>query len=218
MKKLLFLFLVIFIFFESQAQVYRNVVMGGDRMTIRSKRSDSDLQGSPYLFGDWQKAIVQFAPGTEPASAEIKYDLLDDLLVLKGTDGGEYEFKDQPKEFLISGTKELYKNGFVPVDKFTDKTFYNVIYDGKAKFLKKVSKVILESKGYNTASVEKKVADETAYYLVKEDNKPVKVKNEKSIIAFLGKADQLLKYIKENRLDLKSNDGMIKLLTFYDTL
>lgn len=193
--------------------------MGGDRQTIRAKRTDADFEGSPYLFSDWQKAVVKFGPGIEPSSSEVKYDLLADLLVLKGKDGGEYEFKDQPKEFLLTSSKELYKNGFAPVDKFTEKTFYQIIYEGKVKFLKKTTKTIIESKGYNTATVTRKIADDTQYYIVKADNKPIKVKyNEKSIFSTLGKGEELAKYCKENKLNIKSSDGIIQLLIYYDTL
>ncbi|WP_231427023.1 hypothetical protein [Pedobacter sp. Leaf250] len=219
MKKLLFFFIATLTHLTADAQVYGNVNMGGDRQIIRAKRTDSDFEGSPYLFSDWQKAVVQFGTGIEPASNEVKYDLLADLLVLKGKDGEEYEFKDQPKEFLVTSTKELYKNGFSPIDKFTDKTFYQVIYDGKVKFLKKVTKTVIDSKGYNTATVTRKIADDTNYYLVKADNKIVKVKyNEKSIVSALGRNDELSKYIKENKIEVKSIDGIIKVLSYYDTL
>ena len=219
MKKIFFLLIGTIGFLTAEAQVYRSVNMGGDRQTIRAKRTDTDFEGSPYLFSDWQKAVVQFGSGIEPSSSEVKYDLLADLLVLKGKDGEEYEFKDQPKEFLLTSTKELYKNGFAPVDKFTDKTFYQVIYDGKVKFLKKTTKTVIESKGYNTATVTRKIADDTQYYIVKAENKPIKVKyNEKSIVSALGKSEELTKYVKENKLDVKSSDGIIKLLSYYDTL
>jgi hypothetical protein len=218
MKKIFFLLIGTIGFLTAEAQVYGNVNMGGDRQTIRAKRTDADFEGSPYLFSDWQKAVIQFGTGIEPSSSEVKYDLLADVLVLKGKDGEEYEFKDQPKEFLLTTTKELYKNGFAPVDKFTDKTFYQVIYDGKVKFLKKITKTVIESKGYNTATVTKKITDDTNYYIVK-DNKPTKVKyNEKSIIAALGKTEVLTKYTKENKLDIKSTDGIVKLLSYYETL
>ncbi|MFC1222709.1 hypothetical protein ACFE6N_02805 [Pedobacter sp. BG31] len=219
MKKIFFLLVATIGFLTAEAQVYRNVNMGGDYQTIRAKRTDADFEGSPYLFSDWQKAVVQFGAGIAPSSSEVKYDLLADLLVLKGKDGEEYEFKDQPKEFLLTSLKELYKNGFAPVDKFTDKTFYQVIYEGKIKFLKKTTKTIIESKGYNTATITRKIADDTQYYIVKADNKPIKVKyTEKSIFATLGKSEELARYCKENKLNIKSPDGIIKLLSYYDTL
>ncbi|GGH13239.1 hypothetical protein [Pedobacter zeae] len=219
MKKTFFLLIGTLGFLTSEAQINQNVAIGSDRNIIRSKRTDADFEGSPYLFSDWQKAVVQFGAGIEPSSSEVKYDLLADLLVLKGKDGEEYEFKDQPKEFLLTSSKELYKNGFAPVDQFTGKTFYQVLYDGKVKFLKKATKTVIESKGYNSATITRKIADDTQYYIVKADNKPIKVKyNEKSIIGVLGKNDELVKYIKENKLNVKSIDGLVKLLNYYDTL
>lgn len=186
---------------------------------ITVKESRGDLEGSPYLFPQWETATVKFSPGINPLTESIKYDLLEDILVTKGENDQEYSFKDMPTEFVLSNSKEVYRNGFEPVDGLTIKTFYNVIYDGKVKFLKKLSKTIIESKGYNSASVTKKVTEDTNYYLVKPGSKPVKVKiNEKAFVTVLGKSGELGKYIKENKIDLKSNDGVIKLLTYYDTL
>jgi len=186
---------------------------------ITVKESRGDLEGSPYLFPQWETAIIKFSPGINPLTESIKYDLLDDILVSKGENDQEYTFKDMPTEFILSNTKEVYRNGFMPVDGMTVKTFYNVIYDGKVKFLKKLSKTVIESKGYNTATVTKKVTEATNYYLVLSDNTPVKVKNsEKNFITVLGKGDELSKFIKDNKLDLKTNSGIVSLLTYYDTL
>ncbi|WP_443937139.1 hypothetical protein [Pedobacter sp. MW01-1-1] len=219
MRRILVLFVCLVGFFSADAQIYRNVDMGGDHLSIRAKKTDDSFEGSAYLFDDWRKAIVQFGAGTEPAAADIKYDLLEDVLVLKGKDEEEYQFSTPPTQFLITSTKELFKNGFAPIDKFTEKTFYKVIYDGKVKYLKKTSKQLIESKGYNSASVTKKVAEDTNYYLVTEDNKPKKVKNtEKALLAVLGKEDQLTKFIEANKLNVKSTDDLIKLFTYYDTL
>ncbi|TCD00032.1 hypothetical protein EZ449_21080 [Pedobacter frigidisoli] len=193
--------------------------VGSYKNLITVKESRADLQGSPYLLSDWTAATIKFSPGIEPKTENIKYDLLDDVLIIKGEGDTEYTFTDAPKEFKLSTNNEIYRNGFSPVDKMTEKTFYNVIYDGKVKYLKKLSKMVIESKGYNSATVEKKVADETNFYIAKAGEKPVKVKgNEKSIIAVLGKNEALSKYIKENKLDLKSTEGISKLLTYYDTL
>ncbi|KQR71810.1 hypothetical protein [Pedobacter sp. Leaf176] len=186
---------------------------------IATKESRGDLQGSPYLFPEWEAATVKFSMGINPLKENVKYDLLEDVLVTKGENDQEYTFKDMPTEFILSNTKEVYRNGFKPVDGMSIKTFYNVIYDGKVKYLKKLSKTIIESKGYNSATVTKKVTDMTNYYLVINDSAPVKVKNnEKSFITVLGKGDELTKFIKENKIDLKTNEGVIKFLSYYDTL
>jgi len=207
------------LFFFSIASYAQISTVSTYKNLITTKESRGDLEGSPYLFPQWEIATVKFSPGINSLTENIKYDLLEDILVAKGENDQEYSFKDMPAEFILSNTKEIYRNGFEPVDGMTVKTFYNVIYDGKVKFLKKVTKTVIESKGYNTATVTKKVAETTNYYLVLGNNTTVKVKNnEKGFISILGKGDELSKYIKENKIDLKTNEGAVKLLTYYDTL
>ncbi|GGI28942.1 hypothetical protein [Pedobacter mendelii] len=193
--------------------------VGTYKNLITVKESRSDLEGSPYLYPEWEEATVKFSAGINPLTENVKYDLLEDIVVAKGANDEEYSFNDMPTEFVLTNSKEIYRNGFPPMDSMTEKTFYQVIYDGKVKFLKKLSKTVIESKGYASASVTKKVSETINYYVLTKDKKFLKVKNnEKSIIAALGNGDALGKFINDNKIDLKSNDGIIKLLTFYDGL
>ena len=203
-----------------RAQVYSKVGTA-NRNILNAKESRAGLVGEPYLFRDFKKAAVKFAGGTSsPGFYEIKYDQLEELVVTKGKDAeDELTFSDPVAEFKFDDSGRLFRNGYNAVDKSTEKSFYEVIYDGKTQYLKRLTKVIIEAKEYNVATVTKKIENETALYIAKADKKPIAVKaNEKTVLKALGKEAEISKYIKDNKLNLKSDADMIKLLTYYDTL
>lgn len=204
----------------ASAQSGFNKVQTTNRNVLNAKESRDGIVGDPYLYKDFKKAFVKFNSGNStPGYYEIKYDQLDDVILVKGkgTDE-ELSFSDPVVEFQFDDGKKLFRNGFSPVDKANEKSYFEVIYDGKTKYLKRNTKVIIEAKEYNSATTIKKIEKDEAFYIAK-DNKLVTIKaNEKSLIKTLGKDIELSKYIKDNKLNLKEDADMGKLLAYYDTL
>lgn len=200
------------------AQVY-NTVNTANKSIINSKESRAGLVGDPYLFPTYQKAFVKFGnQNSKSAIYEIKYDQLEDVLAVKGTGTEEYSFNDPVTEFKFEESGRLFRSGFGALGKATEKSFYEVIYDGKTKLIRRNIKVILEGKEYNSATVTRKVEGDIANFVVREDQKLIPVKiNEKSIVAALAKPE-LSKYIKDNKLNLKEDADLVKLFTYYDSL
>jgi len=197
------------------AQVY-STVNSASRNAINSKESLSGLEGEAYLYKDYKKAFVRFA-NSKTSLYDIKYDQLGDEVVVKDEAGQELTFSETVLEFKFQDDKRVFRNGFAPIGKNTEKSFYEVLFDGKVKYLTKVGKMIMETKGYNTAAV-KKIVDDTQYFIVKQDGKPEVVKNnEKSILSALGKPE-LSAYVKTNKLNLKNNEDVAKLLVYNDSL
>ena len=202
----------------SYAQIYSKVSQGTN--IIRAKKSDPDVTGSPYLSDKWEKGKVVFDDGSMVSFESLKYDALEEVLVIKGSDEEDNTFTDPIRGFYLnlSGVNKYFKNGFSGNNGISKKTFFEVIWDGKTKVLKRNMKSVIESKGYNTATVTKKIETSSYYYLTKGDLIAIPIKNnEKSVLAALNRPE-LSKYIKENSLDLKKDEDLGKLLAYYDSL
>lgn len=196
------------------AQVY-NTVNSASKNAINSKESLADIEGDPYLSKDYQKAFVRFA-NSVTSLYEIKYDQMADEIVVKGENGQELAFSETVLEFKFQDSKRIFRNGFSPEGKSTERSFYEVLFDGKVKYLKKNHKSIIEAKGYNTMT--KKILEETKYYVVSPDGKLQVVRNnEKSILAAVGQP-KLADYAKENKLNFKNDADVAKLLAYNDSL
>jgi hypothetical protein len=185
------------------------------------EKTVENMVGDPYLFADWKPATVKFASGKVFKDMQVKYNLVDDKLRLKGETGEPMNFVDQVAEFRISSTNgELqYRNGFNPVGNYTAYTFYEIIFEGKIKLLKKVSKTIIETQDYNSPSMVKNIDEQTHYFLVKNDQltefKPVK----KAVVELLkDKQDLINSYISSSKVDFKSDDSLKALFYYYNSL
>ncbi len=198
------------------AQVY-NQVNSASRNTINSKESLAGLVGDAYLYNDFKKAFVRF-PNAVASPYEIKYDQLADEVVVKGEGTQEFAFSDPILEFRFQDTKRTFRSGFASTSpKTSEKSFYEIIFDGNVKYIKRAAKVVIEARVYNGLAV-KKIEEDNAYFIVKPGGNPEPVKNnEKSILAALGKPE-LSEYVKKNKLNLKNDEDVAKLLAYNDSL
>ncbi|MFD2513183.1 hypothetical protein ACFSRY_04850 [Pontibacter locisalis] len=192
---------------------------------VRTKEY-TDVKGSPYLYETWMKGAVTVAKGTRYEGVELMYDQVSDELVFKSEKGEAKIFVDPVKEFSFKIEKDgelvkeqVFRNGFAPIDGAKPYTFYEVLVDGQTKLLKRTSKSIFEEATYSSATKVKSFQSSNYYYLV-QDNKLVKVKSDKKSIlnALSDKGTELEAFIKSNRLDLKKDADLARLVAYYNSI
>jgi hypothetical protein len=91
--------------------------------------------------------------------------------------------------------------------------------DGKVQLLKRFTKLLFESQPIGSASKLQQFIDKTKYYLI-INGKALQVKNDKkALLAALGdKQAQLEDYIKSNKINLKNDAQLGKLIDYYNSL
>ncbi len=202
------------------AQVTNRVAVDASGSLLRVKNTGNEnVEGSPYLLKNWVNGSVKFADAMPAKNVSLKLDLLENLLVVKGKDETENLFSAKVIEFTLNedGNERLFKGGFIDSKGDPIPCYLEVLYDGKTKFLVREIKTIIESKGYNTATITKKIDDTKEYYISKGNNTAYLVRlTEKSIIPLLEKPE-LTNFIKENKLSLKNKLDVVKLLQYYDS-
>jgi hypothetical protein len=181
------------------------------------------VKGTPFLFDDWKKGNVLLKTRERIDSVYIRYNLYSDLLGVK-VDGEEYQFNIDVLEFLLpdslTNTMNLFRSGFSPVAGLTERSFYQVLYDGKTKFLLKYKKEIA-SELTSTPGVKARVfEDHKLYYILTASGKMERIrkKNKTILDLFDDKREELKKMIDTNKLKLTTDEEIIKLLEFYDAL
>lgn len=198
-----------------QAQVYSTVNSASTR-GINAKKSGIEFVGDPYLHKGFVKAHVRFA-NSNTGLFEVRYDQLSDELITKGPDGSEMAFGDRVLEFKFQDSKEVFRNGFPPVGKATEASYYQVVFDGKTKYLKRNLKTLIDTRELN-GPVIKKVENDVSYFIMKPNEKPELVKNnDKAILGVLSNS-ALNTYAKEQKLNLKNEGDVSKLLAYADSL
>jgi hypothetical protein len=184
---------------------------------------NADVKGQPFLYDEWKKGSVLLKTKEKIDSVLIKYNLYTDLLVVK-VDAQEYQFNIDVLEFLIYNQEPaesvLFRSGYSPVPGITEKSFYQVLYDGKTKLLLKHKKIITEELT-STPGVKAKVyEDRPVYYILTTAGKMEKIKKKgDSILNILAdKKKELSKLAEANKLKLTVDADLVKLLEYYDQI
>ncbi len=183
----------------------------------------TDLKGEPFLLKDWAKGSIttEFA---QTDNLNMLYNEVEDQLIFKVKRGDVKKVIDPVKEFNIidseNGNKlRNFKAGFDRTNFSSEKTFFEVLADGKVKLLKKNWKHISQNREYS-GKIAQTVMSYPNYYLVFDDNVPVKLKaNKKSLTNQFGsKLKDVNQYIETNQINLKHENDVLKLVNYYNSL
>lgn len=214
-----FLFLILFFSVAAKAQL--EIQPFGDvKRTPLMVIKHTDVEGSPYFYNFWVKGKVTLKNGKSYSNDSLKFDLVDDKLIFKNDDGTLMYFAEPVGAFdlLDKDSKVLhFKNGLPASNGLNAESYFQIIYDGKIPLFKRTGKFITESKQYNSASTIKSFNTIFNYYTL-QNEALIKVSlNKKTIVALFGiKEEQLNDYLKQEKIDLKKDDDLNKLFTYFN--
>ena len=190
------------LFFTITAQAQDSTGLTGTPLKEVQYTSDN----SPYLTQEWYRGLVRDKSGKPYDGVLLNYNLVKDEIVYKN-DSSAYVLGPEIMEFNIPTGTALYtfKRGFPGAAGLTDKSFYQVLYDGNTKLLKHFKK---SGSG----------ATEESLYILKGDKlNPIQLKDRNSFLKVLSDEKNKMQYvIKEENLDFDGADDVAKLLAEYD--
>jgi hypothetical protein len=219
MKKILLVTLLGIATFANKALAQQDYYFSakGEPFTVTKH---ADVQGDPYLFDKWLPAKVETKAGKINNEVKVKYDMLEDfLLFVYDTSEEPLKFVEPIKAFTLILPEPLtFKNGFPAINKQTTESYYQVLAEGKATLLKRNTKVVNETKAYNSTST-KTFQIVNSYYLFK-DGKMEKIDNPKKVIYALdaSKKGQIDAYVNSNKTNFKSDGDLGKIFSYYNSL
>lgn len=204
MKNIRLLVIVVFLFTFSLTNAQYVFIPDQTGRPLTDTKYET-LTGSPYLIEEWSNAEVKLADNKIVKPEAVRYDLVTDKLLFK-QDNKVYEFSPRVAAFSLltkTGTRTfLLKND--------NDGYFEVLTNGKVKLMKKVKKVILEAKGYNSANIEKTVDEKKKYYVI-YDGKEKEVKLSKKALV------EALPEFKDNingyKLSSAKEDAFVELIT-----
>jgi hypothetical protein len=177
-------------------------------------RQYTDVNGSPYLFEDWTASTIVLNNGNALKGVRTNFNLVTNELLYLDEAGKTMVASPQVIKSIEVASPTPRK--FVPTP--AKNTFYEVIStEGKATLLRYSRKVILETKAYNSATIQKNFVTNLSYTIISDGN-ITEVKSANDIYELLEPSEPLKQFAKKERLKQKSIEGWVKIVNHYNSL
>lgn len=183
-------------------------------------------KGTPYVFESWYPGEIFLKSKSKVLVKEMNYNCFDNELVYLDPASKAVMMINRftvDLFYIMNGSDTLL---FVPIDPENDGEFIfaQVLYKEGSMVYKQYQKEFIRANyegGYSADRKYDEFADKSAIYFAKQnDTKIYKAKKSKKQMlgAFPDMEDQLSSYIKAEKLDLKDENDVVKLLKYYDSL
>ena len=229
---LLFLFLFMPLMTSAQAvpgstgyEMTEMNIMNPAPQLLRTKSAIAyGTTGTPYVFEDFKQGNIFYANKMRIDGKLLNYDCYNDrweysagnsIYLLNSSQIDYFEiFPDQDMTILF---KQVF------IEKLKKQVSLQVLYNENSILYKRYYKEFREADYGGAYSQDRRYDeyhDRHSYYLKTADNElqMLKPKKKSALEIMEDKSDELEKYIKKENTDLKTDDGLVQLIRFYDSL
>lgn len=214
MKKL---FLILILIGLTTYIFAQNVTVGSGAKPLLKSVIKNPVEGSPYFN-------TKYANGSIRTVSEKVFDIKN---VRYNLETQQLEYTENENVYAIQDSVQSFKlldsignsHHFIKLKSGQAEGFYEAVAEGNVTLLKKysVKKEIVED--WFTKKKTDKLAQHVAYFTSKAGTIQKFVPSTKNITTVLAdKKEQITAYIKNEQLDLKQEDDLIKIFKYYNTL
>ncbi len=185
-----------------------------------------DVEGSPYFLKEFKFGNIVLKNGRQFTGISFRIDLVANLLNFISANGIEAVLSAESiKEIsFIDSTqlpvkKFIFQTGFAKIDQYSEYEFCQVLAAGTLNLIKRMQKKIDVRKNELSGEQSKEFATYEDYYLL-NSTEMKRIKRDKSALleVFTAKRTLMEDYIKNNKGSFKSEDYLIDLFRYYNTL
>jgi hypothetical protein len=200
-------------------------IMNPSPHLLRTKSANAyGIIGTPYVFEDFKLGNIYYSNKLRIDGKLLNYDCYND----------RWEYSAGNSVYLLNSSKidyfeifpgqdrtMLFKQVFVV--KLKKLVFLQVLHNENSILYKRYFKEFKEADFGGAYSQDRRYDeyhDRHSYYLKTADNELqlLKPRKKSALEIMKDKSDELEKYFKKEKPDLKTDDGLIQLIRFYDSL
>jgi len=234
MKKLFFiLFIIPALLIAQNDDGIQNDVVNRNASNALRINYKTENEGNPYLYDEWKKGYLVINDTVISKQDKLQMDLeKGELIVGMGEGRGTIIDDKSITGFAINKPDNINKHFYVRLEpsQFEDKDrtshFYEVISNlEKTNYLvKEVQKYLYDpnrSRGYQTEnSLPMEWKKRTYYFIKNSSGEYIKTKlNKKAVLKVLSDKNKEVKsYVASNKINLKKEHDIVKLLNYYHSL
>lgn len=186
----------------------------------------ADINGSAYLFPNFKFAAITLNDGRKYNNVKARLNLLEHEVNFIASNGEEgYIGKGMVSAItIIDTTKQgaisyTFQTGYPKTDNQTSINFYQVLAAGKCSLLKSINKNIEDRSNEMSGEKSKEfIVRENLYVFIKGEMKRVKKDKDFFTALFADQSAPISQFINANKASFKSEEGLIKLIEFYNSL
>jgi len=180
----------------------------------------ANVQGSPYTNEEFLIGKV-FVRDDAPYNGILRYNAYSDGIEMKTAEGVITLLKRDYLKATIDGKLYLIEN--YKKDGAIRKTYFVELNKGKARLLLKQGKKFIAARAASSSYSQDQPAkfeDETSYYIITEGNAAteVRLKSKDVLQALPDHQKELQAFIKQKKLKLKTEEEVIQVLSYYNSL
>ncbi len=184
------------------------------------------VKGTPYVFEQFRQGEVFLKSKKKVVIKDLNYNCMENEIVYLDPATKVTRLMNRFKVdlFMLHDGTEMIT--FVPLklEEDAETIFAQVLYNKGSMVYKVYEKEWVKANYEGGYSADRKydefVDKYSLYFMKKGENVLYKAKKSKKqmLAAFPGQENQISSFIKSNRLDLKNEESLVKLLEFYDSL
>lgn len=212
---------------KEQSEINQFVNASGNGRLYTFNQPLKAVDGSPYLKEELLIGEILTKNDVYLTNTAYRYNIHQDCIEMIKEGRKINIFAHQIRSFSFFDPTEnrmrYFRNGFHNYqDNYTSITYYEVLYDGKVKLIRKYDKPIMRvgSKinvpGVNTNTATKRYAQVVRTYIQK-GTEYIPVKFNRASIKRALKSSDLKKHLKETKNRCSTIEDVQKALTFYDS-
>ena len=204
-------------FFDSAVRDINNVLRN------TSKNNEGNYIGSPYLEKEFSQGILYDSIQNKSYSVLLRYNIYNDLFEVKKSENSIFNLAKRSNfTFNINERKFVLLDYF---EEYNNAGYFEVLLDGQNMSLYKKYKRILQPPVKAQSSYEKDkpakfINSESLFYKSGNSNKLNKLPKKKKELytIFKKKIKEVENYISKNKLNIKKESDLIKIIEFYNAL
>ena len=184
-----------------------------------------NIDGSPFYPEDYYRASLYTRGGKVYEGINVKFNMMDNLLVMKLDDETELVAVSPITRVLFTDSVRIgmlntvFEKGFPPVGQQTEQTYYEVLDSGRVKLLKQRSATYTDKKDYGQASITRVFEIKESYFLFFDGKMNKLTGGKDGLLALIPeKKEELNQYLVDNNLKCRKENELSLAIAFYNSL
>lgn len=214
-------FLAIGILTVNQIDAQDNILRDPVTNRVFNPVKYSEINGSPFLFDKWIHGSATISKGYYD-NLELKLDSYTSTLLFKKEEE-TYEFQDNILSFVLKpiptdSTSYLYFKKGVSGQNLTSNQYVQVLVDGKVSLYKSQAKSMAEVSQINKGIVQSFTKTDRYYIFKNNTSYMVRLNKSEVLPLLIEKQEQIGAFIDKEKLSLKKEADLVKLIQYYNSI